>query len=113
MLYLLLVLIALVPCVIYAIVVMLEVPGMADERFGVLEALPEDIGEWKPEPDEDAIPDAATEGLIRETRLWINPNDLFGRKKMYRQVRYLDPETQEVLHTEKDVRIRRKRIKKT
>ena len=112
MLYLLFLGIALVPCVIYAVVVILEVPGMADERLGTLEALPDDVGEWKIDSDSEATRSAAAEGLVRETRLWINPNDLFGRKKIYRQVRYLDRETLDLVRTEKDVRIRRKRVKK-
>ncbi len=112
MLYLLFLGIALVPCVIYAVVVMLEVPGMADERLGTLEALPDDVGEWSVDTDSEPAQAAAAQGLVRETRLWINPNDLFGRKKIYRQVRYLDRETLDLVRTEKDLRIRRKRVKK-
>jgi hypothetical protein len=32
--------------VIYGIVVMLEVPGLAKERLGELEPLPSDLNEW-------------------------------------------------------------------
>ncbi len=112
MLYLLFLFIALVPCVIYVVVAMLEVPGMADERLGTLEELPDDVGEWKTDTESDEARSATAEGLVRETRLWINPHDLFGRKKIYRQTRYLDRKTLDVVRTEKDVRIRRKRVKK-
>ncbi len=103
---------ALIPCVIYAVVAMLEVPGMADERLGVLEDLPSDVGEWVADTDSAQARAAAEKGLACETRLWIDPEgDFFKREKILRQVRYLDPESGDVVRSEPDVRVKRRRIK--
>ncbi|MCZ6835123.1 MAG: hypothetical protein O7G85_05050 [Planctomycetota bacterium] len=113
MLYALLLCVALVPCVIYAVVVLMEVPGMADERLGVLEELPDDVGEWKLDTESEQARAAIDDGLICETRLWITTSIMqFNREKIYRQVRYLDPRTLDVVRSEKDIRIKRKRVKK-
>ena len=113
MLYFVFLGIALLFCVIYAVVVMVYVPGLADERLGELEELPEDVGEWNIDTNSAQAHSARAEGLICETRLWIEGGgDFLGREKILRQVRYLDPETKEVVLAEKDVRIRRKRVKK-
>ena len=103
---------ALIPCVIYAVVAMLEVPGMADERLGVLEDLPQDVGEWIVDTESAQAIAAAKEGLTCETRLWIDPEgDFLKREKIMRQVRYLDPDTGDVVRSEKDVRVKRRRVK--
>lgn len=113
MLYFIFLAIAIIPCVIYAIVVMMEIPGLADERLGVLEELPEDIGEWKIDTDSPQARAAETEGQSCETRLWlVSGGDFLGREKILRQVRYLDKESGEVVRVEKDVRVKRKRVKK-
>ena len=113
MLYFVFLGIAILICVIYAVVVMAYIPGLADERLGVLEELPEDVGEWKIDTNSAQARSAQAEGLVCETRLWRDGgSDFLGREKILRQVRYLDPETREVVRAEKDVRIKRKRVKK-
>lgn len=109
--FLLFLAIAIIPCVIYAVIVLLEVPGMAEERLGVLEDLPEDAGEWKADTASEAARAAADDGLIRETRLWIDTSGALGREKIYRQARYRDRDTGDVVRAEKDVRIRRRRVR--
>lgn len=105
--------IAFLLCVCYALVVLAYVPGLADERLGVLEELPEDADQWKIDTESTQAQAAHANGLICETRLWIDGHgDFLCREKILRQVRYLDPDTHEVVRSEKDVRIWRRRVKK-
>ena len=109
MIYVFFATIFLVPVVIYVIVAMMEVPGMADERLGVLEDIPDDVNEWKVDLDSPQAIKAKDDGLICETRLWIDTS--FNRKRIFRQVRYLDTESMDVVRFDKDIRVRRKRVK--
>ena len=48
-----LVAIAIIGGLFYILVIYREVPGAMEQRFGVLEALPEDIGKWKVDDDSE------------------------------------------------------------
>lgn len=112
MYYLIFLFIAIVPCVIYVWVIWMEVPGFADERLGVLEDLPDNIGKWTRDEESEKAKAAEQEGLIYETRLWIYGNNPFtNQPKIYRQFRYLDSETEEFVRADKDKRYKRKRVK--
>lgn len=96
---------------LYLLMIMREVPGAAEERFGKLEALPEDIGKWKhDETSPDAV-SAAAEGLKREVRYLFDPDASFGRGKLVRQVRYRDTATNEITRVDPEEVIKRKRIR--
>lgn len=90
--------------VVYIVLTLLVIPGLAEERLGKLEPLPADAEQWKTDPDGE------TPGVQRETRLWID-RDMLGRQRITRQIRYVDEHTGEVVATEPDQRVRRRRIK--
>lgn len=91
----------------YLVFVLGEVPGMADERLGKLEALPADVNQWKPSSGADA--DAAKrEGLLREERLYLDER---GGGKLFRQVRYRSTDTDEIVKVEPEVAVKRRRIR--
>jgi hypothetical protein len=108
--YLLFLIIALVPIIIYGVIVMLEIPGLADERLGKLEDLPGNLNEWAIDRDSPEGHAALAAGLQRETRLWQDPAGGFlGREKLLLQTRYRDAKTDEIIRTDPDRRFRRKR----
>ncbi len=103
--------VGLVGVVLYLLMIMREVPGAAEERFGRLEALPDDIGKWKLDEDSPEARAAADEGLKREVRYLFDPDASFGRGKLTRQVRYRDLATNEIARIDPEEIIKRKRIR--
>jgi hypothetical protein len=87
------------------------VPGLVEQRFGVLEALPEDIGKWKSDDESEEGKAAAARGLRREERLFHDPNARGGGGKLVRQVRYRNRATNEIVKVEPDEIVKRKRIR--
>jgi hypothetical protein len=83
------------------------VPGMAEERIGVLEALPADTGTWKPDPDSPEGRAAAAEGLIREVRHYFYED----RGRLVFQARYKHRDTQEIVRADPEVSVKRRRIR--
>lgn len=61
-----LVVLAAIGGLVYTLVIHREVPGVMEQRFGVLEPLPADVGQWKTDDDSDEGKAAAREGLRRE-----------------------------------------------
>jgi hypothetical protein len=107
-----LVLVAFIGILLYLLVIQREVPGMVEQRFGVLEGLPEDIGKWKIDEDSEAGRAARQRGLKREVRLWHDPNQGFlGGGKLVRQVRYRNVATNEIERVEPDEPVRRRRVR--
>lgn len=102
-----LVAIAAIGALFYLLVIYREVPGAIEQRLGVLEALPEDLGKWKIDDDSDEGKAATAKGQKRETRIF---HDVAGNK-LIRQVRYRNRATNEVVSTEPDEPVRRKRVK--
>lgn len=105
--YVLLLLVAALGGAIYLLFVVENVPGMREERVGELEPLPPDVGVWRVESEGDAARRAAEEGLEREVRTFFDEQG----GKLYRQVRYRDPTTNEIVRTEPDARVKRRRIR--
>lgn len=99
--------------VIYAFLVQGAVPGLAEQRFGVLESLPADVGKWKTDDESEEGKAAAARGLRREERLFHDPNARgFGSGgKLVRQVRYRNRATNEIVKVEPDELVRRKRVR--
>jgi hypothetical protein len=50
--------IAVVGILFYLLVIHREVPGAVEQRFGVYEALPQDVGMWKVVEESDAAKEA-------------------------------------------------------
>jgi hypothetical protein len=83
------------------------VPGMAEERIGVLEALPADTGTWKPDPDSPEARAAAGEGLQREVRHYFYED----RGRLVLQARYRNRETNEIVRADPEIPVKRRRIR--
>src|SRR5262245_60606169 len=99
--------------VIYLFLVQGNVPGLVEQRFGVLEALPDDVGKWESDDQSDEGKAAASRGLRREERLFHDPNARgFGAGgKLVRQVRYRNRATDEIVKVEPDEVVKRKRVR--
>lgn len=112
MLYLLLIFIGIAAVAVYLLVVFNEVPGAVSERWGELEDLPENLGEWTADTSSEQAIAAGEQGLDREVRTWREPGGgWFGRDRLVRQVRYRDKKTGEIEGVEPDRVIQRRRIK--
>lgn len=107
MFYLFLVVVGILGIGIYVLFIFNLVPGVKEERIGVLEALPEDVGKWKPDESSDAGRAATKEGLVRETRHYFYE----ATGKLVFQVRYKRPATNEIVRVEPDEPVRRKRVR--
>jgi hypothetical protein len=102
-----LVAIAFIGGLLYILVIHREVPGAVEQRFGVLEALPEDIGKWKADTESDEGKAAAARGLRRESRLFHDVQ----ANRLLRQVRYRNQATNEIARVDPDEVVKRKRIR--
>lgn len=107
-----LIMLAAIGGLVYTLVIHREVPGVMEQRFGVLEPLPSDVGRWKTDDDSDEGRAAAREGLRREVRLFYDPNRGFwAGGKLLRQVRYRNPATNAVVRVEPSVPVPRRRLR--
>jgi hypothetical protein len=86
-------------------------PGLKEERFGVLEPLPPNLGQWQTDVETDAGRAAQAEGKRREVRLLFEEGGLLGAGKLTRQSRLRDATTNEILTVLPDEIVKRKRIK--
>lgn len=112
MLYLMLLFIGIAAVAVYLLVVFREVPGAVTERWGELEGLPGDLGEWAVDDESEAAIEARQRGLVREVRTWREAGTgVFGRDRLLLQVRYRNPETGEIDSAEPDRVLRRRRVK--
>jgi hypothetical protein len=91
----------------YWLVIDREVPGGWDRRFGVEEALPDDVGRWKVDDDSEDGRAAAQQGLRRETRLFHDART----GKLTRQARHRNPATNAIVRVESDVPVQRRRVR--
>jgi hypothetical protein len=112
MLYLMLLFVGIAAVAVYLLVVFSEVPGAVAERWGELEGLPADLGEWTPDADSEAAVLARERGLQREVRTWREPGaGWFGRDRLVLQVRYRNVDTGEIESAEPDRVLERRRRK--
>jgi hypothetical protein len=86
------------------------VPGRKEERLGVLEPLPENLGEWIADDSSDAGRAARAEGLVRETRHYHYEAGSGG--KLVLQARVRNPETDEIVRVEQERAVKRRRVRK-
>ena len=102
-----LVAIAFIGGLFYVLVIYREVPGAMEQRLGVLEALPEDLGKWKVDEDSEEGKAAMQQGQKREERLFFDMQS----EQALRQVRFRNRATNEVTRTVPDEVVKRKRIR--
>jgi hypothetical protein len=105
--YLFLLLVGVAGIGLYLLFMFNLVPGMAEERLGVLEALPPDTGTWKVDAESDAARAAAAEGLVREVRHFFYED----RGRLVLQARCRNRETNEIVRIEAETPIKRRRIR--
>jgi hypothetical protein len=86
-------------------------PGLKEERFGVLEPLPPNLGQWQTDVESDAGRAASAEGKRREVRLLFEAGGLISSGKLTRQARLRDASTNEILAVLPDEIVKRKRVK--
>ena len=97
---------------VYLLVVFREVPGAVTERWGDLEGLPQDLGQWVVDLDSEAANEARERGQVREIRTWREPGKgWFGRDRLVLQIRYRNADNGEIEGAEPDRVIRRRRVK--
>jgi hypothetical protein len=113
MLYAFVLLIGLVAVAVYLLFMLSQVPGAAEERLGVLEPLPEDLGRWKPDQESEAAKQARNDGLKRETRVLYQEGGLLGGGKLVVQARYRKSDTNEIVRIDPETVLKRRRIKKS
>jgi hypothetical protein len=112
MLYALLAVIGLAAVVVYVLVIFREVPGAVAERWGELESLPQNLGQWTRDESSEQARSAAARGLDREVRTWRDPGaGWFGGDRLVLQVRYRSRASGEIESAEPDVPIARRRVK--
>jgi hypothetical protein len=102
-----LVFVAVIGGLLYVLVIQREVPGVMEQRFGKLEALPADVNQWKVDSDSEEGRAAAKQGLKREVRLFHDVQS----GKVTRQARYRNQATNAITRSERDVPVPRRRIR--
>lgn len=112
MFYVFLTIVALASIAIYLLFILETVPGAKEERLGVPEPLPEDVGEWRVDSTSSEGKAAVERGLQREERLFVEESQgLFARDRVVHQVRYRNTLSSEIEAVEPERTIRRKRIR--
>ncbi len=112
MLYAFVLLCGLVAAGAYVLFFMSQVPGAAEDRLGVYEALPPDLGKWKPEESTAAAQAGLAAGQLREIRWFFQEAGIGSGGNLIQQVRVRDIKSGEILVVEPEVVIKRRRIKK-
>lgn len=86
-------------------------PGLKEERFGVLEPLPPNLGQWETDADSEAGRAAAAAGQRREIRVLFEDGGILSSGKLTRQTRLRDAVTNEIVSVLPDEVLKRKRIR--
>lgn len=86
-------------------------PGLKEERFGVLEPLPPNLGKWQDDTETDAGRAASAAGHRREVRLLFEEGGLLGAGKLLRQARLRDAQTNKIVRVLPDEVVKRRRIR--
>ena len=112
MFFLFLLIVAALGIAVYLVFIFKLVPGAAEERLGVLEPLPQDIGQWRAD-EESALGKAALErNRKREERLYFEEGKgLLAQGRLVRQVRYRNLSNNAIEEIEPDEPVKRRRIR--
>ncbi|HYP88354.1 MAG TPA: hypothetical protein VEQ59_09370 [Polyangiaceae bacterium] len=86
-------------------------PGLKEERFGVLEPLPANLGQWQVDDESAAGRAAAAAGKKLEVRMLFEDGGLLSSGKLTRQSRERDARTNEIVAVLPDELVKRKRIR--
>lgn len=86
-------------------------PGLKEERFGVLEPLPPNLGKWELDTESEAGRAAAADGHKLEARFLFEEGGLLSSGKLLRQARLRDAQSNEILTVLPDEPIKRKRVR--
>lgn len=104
--------VAIASIALYVLFVLEVVPGVAEERLGVAEPLPEDVGKWHVDTTTFEGKLALKQGRQREERLFFEEGlGLFAQGRLVRQVRYRNTLSAAIEVVEPDRKVRRKRIR--
>jgi hypothetical protein len=110
--FVLMLLIAAAAGLVYFFFAMSSVPGAREERFGKLEALPEDVGKWRVDADSRSGREAQSKGTIREVRYFYHePQGFAGSGRLVLQVRYRDASTKKIALIEPERTVERRRVR--
>lgn len=86
-------------------------PGLKEERFGVLEPLPTNLGKWEADEQSEAGRAASADGQKREVRMMFEDGGILSSGKLTRQARLRDASTNEIVTVLPDEVVKRKRIR--
>lgn len=113
MFFVFLVIVGILGVGVYLLFIFKLVPGAAEERLGVLEPLPDDIGQWHLDETSDEAVAARARGRKREQRLFFEEGKgLFSQGRLVRQVRYRNLLSNTIEEVLPDQPVKRKRIRK-
>ena len=112
MFFLFLLIVAALGIAVYLVFIFKLVPGAAEERLGVLEPLPDDIGKWQVDSDSALGKAALQRNRKREQRLFFEEGKgLMAQGRLVRQVRYRNLSSNAIEEVEPDEPVKRKRIR--
>ena len=112
MFYVFLVIVAVLGVGVYLLFIFKLVPGAAEERLGVLEPLPDNIGKWQTDEDSEQAKVALSRNRKREERLFFEEGKgLLAQGRLVRQVRYRNLTSNAIEEVEPDQPVKRKRIR--
>ena len=112
MFYVFLVIVAILGVAVYLLFIFKLVPGAAEERLGVLEPLPVDIGQWQVDEASELGKAARERNRKREERLFFEEGKgLMAQGRLVRQVRYRNLLSNAIEEIEPDQPVKRKRIR--
>jgi hypothetical protein len=110
--YVFLLIVAVLGVAVYLVFIFKLVPGAAEERLGVLEPLPDDIGKWHLDETSEPGKAALLRHQKREERLFFEEGKgVFAQGRLLRQVRYRNLASNEIESVEPDHTVKRKRIR--
>ena len=112
MFFVFLLIVAALGIAVYLVFIFKLVPGAAEERLGVLEPLPDDIGQWHSDESSELGKSALARNRKREERLFFEEGKgLMAQGRLVRQVRYRNLSSNVIEEVEPDEPVKRKRIR--
>ncbi|HYP76175.1 MAG TPA: hypothetical protein VER12_09480 [Polyangiaceae bacterium] len=112
MFFLFLLIVAALGIGVYLVFIFKLVPGAAEERLGVLEPLPDDVGQWHVDEASELGKAAMQRNRRREERLFFEEGKgLLAQGRLVRQVRYRNLGNNAIEEVEPDQPVKRKRIR--